>query len=338
MAWWHRVRKQAATFVGYSRYRIAMEMEYYRRYDERVALACALWRWCRHTLPEYVNPSSLPNPPGTPPCGPGDLVPLATLRRHVAVWEAKADNVLLFGHTLPTRDELRYREPYLRWLQERHAGGSDPLPVEAIQEQAARVIVPLYMHPFVHERVLLELRAARLPGWRGVDRHGEPWFWRNFVYARDREGRLHVLRPQQALRVPAEAESGAGGDDADGGGRDAAEALADAREDLQGAIEDLQSMVQQAKRTSHTWQPRLIAFARDRTQTFREALSAFVEGYSEGTAQVEKGKVDMVKDAAEFYDRMMHTLPEMLSSRRDNSTEKTGRQTSSGEAGGRGES
>lgn len=74
--------------------------------------------WWRHTFPEYVLPSSLPEPVGAPAPHQRDaprLVPLDALRRRVAVWERQADNVLLFGHALPTEQEVAYRRAYLDW-------------------------------------------------------------------------------------------------------------------------------------------------------------------------------------------------------------------------------
>ena len=76
------------------------------------------YRWWRYTFPEYVLPSPMPDPPEAPgPSGraPPPHVPAEKLRRKVALWEKKLDNVLLFGHTLPTNQEVAYRRSYLSW-------------------------------------------------------------------------------------------------------------------------------------------------------------------------------------------------------------------------------
>ena len=96
-------------------------------------------------------------------------------------------------------------------------------------------------------------------------------------------------------------------------------------------------------------QQRVLLFAQSRVQTFRDALSEFVAGYSQGAqevrscrlctgtcmrsitchiarvaalygaqqecvsaVQVESGKVDVVQDSKRFWTEMMHTLPAFL--------------------------
>jgi hypothetical protein len=69
-------------------------------------------------LPEYLAPSQLPAPPGSP--GPHErnaplAVPFAVVLQHLPVWERKIDNILLFGHSMPTNAEVAFRQSYLDW-------------------------------------------------------------------------------------------------------------------------------------------------------------------------------------------------------------------------------
>lgn len=74
------------------------------------------YNWWRYNFPEYVLPSSLPDPPGSPPTPPPwTLVPFAALLQRIPIWEMQLDNLLLFGHTMPTNAEVDFRKSYLEW-------------------------------------------------------------------------------------------------------------------------------------------------------------------------------------------------------------------------------
>jgi len=73
------------------------------------------WWWWTQRFPEYVVPSSLPDPPGTPPPSPGPLVPAEMLRRRLPVLWRRFDNALLFGHSTPTAEEVAFRRSYIEW-------------------------------------------------------------------------------------------------------------------------------------------------------------------------------------------------------------------------------
>lgn len=78
------------------------------------------------------------------------------------------------------------------------------MPIEDIARDARTVMVPVYAYPFVHERVLCDLRARRPPGLGGVDRNGTPWFWRDFESVQVGD-MLHVRRTHDVL-LPAPLE------------------------------------------------------------------------------------------------------------------------------------
>jgi hypothetical protein len=101
----------------YARYRVDQELEYVVRHSPRAQQVTRAWQWWTRTLPEYLFPSPLPDPPGAPKLQtpPAWMVPLAHIRRQAPMWERRADNVLLFGHTTPTTPEVQRREAYLAW-------------------------------------------------------------------------------------------------------------------------------------------------------------------------------------------------------------------------------
>lgn len=100
----------------YLAYRVQSELEYLHHFSPTFRYYERTYRWWRYNFPEYILPSSLPNPPGTPPTQPTWLVaPLPVLLQRIPVWEMQLDNILLFGHAMPTNAEVEYRRAYLQW-------------------------------------------------------------------------------------------------------------------------------------------------------------------------------------------------------------------------------
>ena len=104
----------------YAKYRLAAEWAALAQRSPTAAyLQRAAW-WWRYTFPQYIDPAGLPSPPDYPPPSarePPWTVPAAHFARMVPVWEHQASNVLLFGHTMPTTPEVRYRAAYLKWCE-----------------------------------------------------------------------------------------------------------------------------------------------------------------------------------------------------------------------------
>ena len=102
----------------YARYRVGQELLYLRQVSPAVDYLAEQYLWWRHSFPEYVLPAPLPEPASAPAPAersPPLWVPADALRRKVGVWERHVDNVLLFGHPLPTQQEVAYRRAYLDW-------------------------------------------------------------------------------------------------------------------------------------------------------------------------------------------------------------------------------
>lgn len=109
----------------YVAYRVRAEIEYLRQFSATFQYLERTYRWWRHNFPEYIHPSSLPNPPGTPPVQPTwTVAPVAVLLQRIPVWEMQLDNLLLFGHTMPTNAEVEYRRAYLQWCASHAASTS----------------------------------------------------------------------------------------------------------------------------------------------------------------------------------------------------------------------
>lgn len=102
----------------YGHYRIRQEVAYLVAVSPTAAYMQRTYWWWRYTFPEFVLPSHLPDAPEAPgPCArdaPGYVV-AERVRRKIGLWEKKLDNLLLFGHTLPTTPEVAYRQSYLAW-------------------------------------------------------------------------------------------------------------------------------------------------------------------------------------------------------------------------------
>jgi hypothetical protein len=102
----------------YIKYRVSQEFAYLVATSPTASYWYRVCHWWWNTFPEYVLPSSLPDPPGAPrPAArpPPLLVPAEALRRNVGLWERQLDNTLLFGHSMPSKEELAFRRSYLHW-------------------------------------------------------------------------------------------------------------------------------------------------------------------------------------------------------------------------------
>ena len=141
----------------------------------------------------------------------------------------------------------------------------------------------------------VESEETQLPPW--------PRHWRNWHTVTDEHGLLTVVRPQQ-LELPtvtktadgrqsiedtgstqhsAAQQKGAGGLLSD---VESSEAMREARKEFVEAFKDASEMFKTGQVSASALVPRMIAFMQGRLETLRQALSKFMEGYTEGLKEV----------------------------------------------------